>query len=87
MRHGVCISYNIHIASGKIKNLFRVCFSAVTEALLQYLSPMTKLHDLTTSQLHRIIAIKEQVEALQSELATIAGDGGEFPPPPHEPLV
>jgi hypothetical protein len=42
---------------------------------------MTNLHDLTTSQLHRIIAIKEQIEELQSELATIAGDGGEFPPP------
>jgi hypothetical protein len=38
---------------------------------------MTNLHDLTTSQLHRIIAIKEQIEALQGELATIAGDSGE----------
>jgi hypothetical protein len=42
---------------------------------------MTNIHDLTAGQLHRIIAIKEQIEALQSELATIAGDGGEFPPP------
>jgi hypothetical protein len=42
---------------------------------------MTYLHDLTTSQLHRIIAIKEQIEALQGKLATIAGDGGEFPRP------
>jgi hypothetical protein len=45
---------------------------------------MTNLHDLTTSQLHRIIAIKEQIEALQGELATIAGDGGEMPHPFHE---
>jgi hypothetical protein len=43
---------------------------------------MTNLHDLTTSQLHRIIAIKEQIEALQGELTTIAGDGGETPAPP-----
>jgi hypothetical protein len=38
---------------------------------------MTNLHDLTTSQLHRIIAIKEQIEALQGELAIIASDEGE----------
>jgi len=38
---------------------------------------MTNLHDLTTSQLHRIIAIKEQIETLQGELAGIAGDNGE----------
>jgi hypothetical protein len=44
---------------------------------------MTNLHDLTTNQLHRIIAIKEQIEALQGELATIAGGGGE----PATPLV
>ena len=37
---------------------------------LRYFSPMTNLHDLTTSQLHRIIAIKEQIETLQGEIAT-----------------
>jgi hypothetical protein len=42
---------------------------------------MTNLHDLTTSQLHRIIAIKEQIETLQGELESIAGDGGEIPSP------
>jgi hypothetical protein len=45
---------------------------------------MTNLHDLTTIQLRRIIAIKEQIEALQGELSTIAGDSGEFPPPSPE---
>src|SRR5208282_1867466 len=34
-------------------------------ACLHYFSPMINLHDLTTSQLHRIIAIKEQIETLQ----------------------
>jgi len=42
---------------------------------------MINLHDLTTSQLHRIIAIKEQIETLQGELATIAGDSGETSAP------
>jgi len=40
---------------------------------------MTNLHDLTTSQLNRIIAIKEQIETLQGEIESIAGDGGEVP--------
>ena len=42
---------------------------------------MTNLHDLTTSQLNRIIAIKEQIETLQGEIESIAGDGGEVPFP------
>lgn len=41
---------------------------------------MTKLTDLTTSQLHSIIAIKEQIETLQSQIESIAG-GGEIPIP------
>ena len=40
---------------------------------------MTNLRDLTTGQLHRIIAIKQQIEALQGELNSIAG--GEVPTP------
>ena len=36
-------------------------------------SPMTKLTDLTTTQLHQIIAIKEQIETLQSQIDSIAG--------------
>jgi hypothetical protein len=42
---------------------------------------MTNLIDLTTSQLSRIIAIKERIETLQRELNSIAGDGGELPMP------
>ena len=40
---------------------------------------MTNLYDLTTSQLNRVIAIKEQIERLQSELQSIAGDGQALP--------
>jgi hypothetical protein len=42
---------------------------------------MTNLQDLTASQLNRIIAIKEKIESLQSEIASIADDGGEAPDP------
>jgi hypothetical protein len=38
---------------------------------------MMNLQDLTTSQLNRIIAVKEKIETLQSELASIVGNGGE----------
>src|ERR1700677_133594 len=38
---------------------------------------MINLIDLTTSQLNRVIAIKERIEKLQGELGSIAGDGGE----------
>ena len=41
---------------------------------------MTRLTDLTTSQLNQIIAIKEQIEALQSQIESIAG-GGEVSSP------
>jgi phage protein D len=40
---------------------------------------MTNLTSLTTSQLHRIIAIKEQIEALQGQIDSIAGGGGQIP--------
>jgi hypothetical protein len=42
---------------------------------------MTNLTDLTTGQLHRIIAIKERIEALQGQIESIAGGGGEMPVP------
>jgi phage protein D len=42
---------------------------------------MINLANLTTSQLHRIIAIKEQIEALQGQIDSIAGGGGEIPSP------
>jgi len=41
---------------------------------------MTKLTDLTTSQLNHIVAIKEQIEALQAQMDSITG-GGEIPIP------
>jgi len=41
---------------------------------------MTNLHDLTTSQLNRIIAIKEQIETLQGEIESIAGGAVKFHP-------
>ena len=41
--------------------------------------------DLTTTQLTQIIAIKEQIEALQSQIESIAGGGeGEVPTPQPE---
>jgi hypothetical protein len=46
---------------------------------------MTNLTDLTTSQLHSIIAIKEQIETLQGQIDSIAaGGGGEIPIPSAE---
>jgi hypothetical protein len=42
---------------------------------------MTNLSDLTTSQLRKIVAIKEQIEALQSRLDSIAAGDGEIPTP------
>ena len=41
---------------------------------------MTNITNLTTSQLNSIIAIKEQIEALQSQIESIA-DGHDFPVP------
>jgi hypothetical protein len=37
--------------------------------------------NLTTTQLNQIIAIKEQIEALESQIDSIAADGGEVPTP------
>ena len=44
---------------------------------------MTNISNLTTSQLHSIIAIKEQIETLQGEIESIVagGGGGEIPIP------
>ncbi|MGA2544652.1 MAG: hypothetical protein ABSG78_24135 [Verrucomicrobiota bacterium] len=44
---------------------------------------MTNLRDLTTSQLRGIIAIKQQIEALQGQIESIVAgsDGGEIPIP------
>jgi hypothetical protein len=48
---------------------------------MHYLSPVTSLRDLTTSQLNRIIVIKEKIEALQGRIESIiaSGGGGEIP--------
>jgi hypothetical protein len=40
---------------------------------------MRKLIDLTTAQLHRAIDIKLQIEALQTQLDSIAGNGDGVP--------
>ena len=48
---------------------------------------MTKLTDLTTTQLHQIITIKEQIETLQSQLDSIAGGGEVQSPSTEEALV
>jgi uncharacterized protein with PIN domain len=42
---------------------------------------MTNITVLTTSQLNDIIAIKEQIEKLQSQIESIASGGGEVPSP------
>ena len=42
---------------------------------------MTKLNDLTTNQLRGILAIKEQIEALQGQVDSIIAGGGEIPIP------
>ena len=50
-----------------------------------YHSPVTSLRDLTTSQLNRIIVIKEKIEALQGQIESIvAGGGGGIPIPSAE---
>jgi hypothetical protein len=38
---------------------------------------MTKLKDLTTGQIQRIIAVKEQIEALKGQIDSIAAGGGD----------
>jgi len=42
---------------------------------------MTNLEDLSTSQLRRIIGLKEQIEALQAQIDSIAAGDGEIPAP------
>jgi hypothetical protein len=49
---------------------------------------MTNLKDLTTNQLKSIIAIKEQIEALQGQIDSIVAGRGEIPIPLTEvPLL
>lgn len=43
---------------------------------------MINLGNLTTSKLKTIINIKEQIEALQSQIDSITAGGGEIPIPP-----
>ena len=45
---------------------------------------MTNITSLTTSQLNRIIAIKQKIEALQGQIESIAGGGGEMQIPSAE---
>jgi phage protein D len=45
---------------------------------------MTNITNLTTSQLNDIIAIKEQIEKLQSQIESIVAGGGEIPIPVNE---
>ncbi len=49
---------------------------------------MTDLTDLTTAQLRRIVAIREQIEALQSQIDSIAAGNGDFqmPSPVEAPV-
>ena len=46
---------------------------------------MTNLQDLTTSQLNRIIALKERIESLQAEISSVVDGGGEAPVPAEKP--
>jgi hypothetical protein len=43
---------------------------------------MTNFEDLTSGQLNQIISIKEQIEALQGQIESIAGGGGNGVPSP-----
>jgi hypothetical protein len=43
---------------------------------------MTNISELTTHQLHKIIAIKEQIEKLQGELESLAATNGDHAPAP-----
>jgi hypothetical protein len=42
---------------------------------------VTSFRDLTTSQLHRILVIKEKIEALQGRIESIVAGGGQIPIP------
>jgi hypothetical protein len=48
---------------------------------------MTKLNDLTTSQIRSIIEIKEQIETLQSQIDAIAVGGDETSAPSTEAMT
>jgi len=43
---------------------------------------MTSITNLTTGQLHRILAIKEQIQALHGQIESIAAGGGSGVPTP-----
>jgi hypothetical protein len=45
----------------------------------------TNIADLTTNQLKSILALKEQIQTLQSQLDSIAGGDGEIPSPGKAP--
>ncbi len=45
---------------------------------------MTNITSLTSTQLNQIIAIKQKIEALQGQIESIAGGGGEIPIPSAE---
>jgi hypothetical protein len=55
--------------------------SLTPNSLRHYQLLMTNLMDLTTGQLHRIIAIKEKIESLQGEIDSLVGGGGGAPSP------
>src|SRR5208283_6060144 len=59
----------------------RPAFSLTPNSRPHYQLLMTNLTDLTTSQLKSIIAIKEQIEALQGQIDSIVAGGGEIPIP------
>ena len=46
-----------------------------------YELPMTDLNDLTATQLHRIVALKEQIEALKGQIDSIVAGDGDVPAP------
>jgi len=48
---------------------------------------MTNLSNLTTTQLQRILAIKEHIEGLQGQIDSIAGGGGGEVPIPSATKV
>jgi hypothetical protein len=41
---------------------------------------MTNISELTTNQLHKIVAIKERIEKLQGELESLVGGNGDHTP-------
>jgi hypothetical protein len=60
-----------------------VHFSVIDEERRDdYKFSMTKIDDLSTAELRRIVAIKEQIEALQGQIDSIAGRGKDKLPVP-----